>query len=180
MLCQIIRTGGHGDDARLREAFDGVVSRALYLVVPLVSPSSAAGLALLDPNDSAVLDEYSSRCGVNILYIDSQVGDYATFVGHVINRLPSDRRGVLSDPSILVFSPDRDSCWILGPPPASDADHFLRFMMSLVRALHRENPERGLERLARRGWKVLPRVRDAATVAGLLDLLTKLAKALLA
>lgn len=145
-----------------------------FSIVPLVSPTSKAGQALLDSSEMAVLSVVAGS-DVSVLYVArSSVGKFEEFAGSVLKPWREISDEIVRDPAVLVFWPGGKQAILLGLDSADDASDFKALLFDLVEAVRTDDPADSIRRVSRMRNARVALQENRGAIGEILKVLAKL------
>ena len=135
------------DGDRMKETISAALDDRHYTVIPLVKPGSAVGKYLMDPEQSAIISDYSGT-HVNIFYTGENLKtEFDQFMIHIFSEIGKISREKINAPGLLIFFPQKEHLVNIEVAVENDPKKFRVVMFQLIDALESSEPLKNVNRL---------------------------------
>ncbi len=143
---KLIRTSG---EIRLENY---LYSQERFLIIPIISPTSPAGQALLSDDNLLLVTEAFDRANADLIYIsrnDEQA--YGRFVSGFLDfaHKVEDLR-TFKDPMIVVITPNEWEMFLIGGLRESDRDELKEVLWGIASCISSRNASKKLKRFIKK------------------------------
>jgi hypothetical protein len=135
------------DGDRMKENISGALNDRHYTVIPLVKPGSAVGKYLMDPEQSAIISDYSGT-HINIFYTGENLkSEFDQFMIHIFSEIGNISGAKINAPGLLIFFPQKEHLVNIEVAVEDDPKKFRVVMFQLIDALESSDPLKNVKRL---------------------------------